>query len=222
MTAQLLIGPSILTADFLNLGRDIATAQAAGVDYLHLDIMDGQFVPNISFGMPIVSAIRTATELPLDVHLMINTPEAYIGAFAEAGADTITIQVEATIHTHRVVTSIREHGVLAGVALCPGTPIAAVEELLPFVDQVLVMSVNPGFGGQTFIPTALAKIERLRGIIADRQLNCRIQVDGGIKATNIARVASAGAESFVVGSSVFDGKDRVAENVAALRSALAG
>jgi len=220
MMTKYRIGPSILTADFLNLGRDIAAVEAAGVDYIHLDIMDGQFVPNISFGMPIVAAIRAQTELPLDVHLMIDTPEAYVGAFAEAGADLITIQVEATTHTHRVLGAIREQGVQAGIALCPGTPIAAIEELLPFVDQVLVMSVNPGFGGQTFIPTALNKLQRLRQLIDGGNLNCRLQVDGGIKTSNIARVAEAGSESFVVGSSVFDGKDQVAANVAALRSAL--
>jgi ribulose-phosphate 3-epimerase len=151
---------------------------------------------------------------------MINTPEAYVGAFAEAGSDLITIQVEATIHTLRVLAQIREHGVMCGVALCPGTPLSAIEELLPFVDQVLVMSVNPGFGGQTFIPSALNKIARLRTLIDEKGIKCRIQVDGGIKASNIGRVAEAGADSFVVGSSVFDGTANIGVNIEALRSAL--
>jgi len=218
---QKLIGPSILTADFLYLGSEIQKLEAAKVDYIHLDIMDGQFVPNISFGLPIVQAISQVTELPLDVHLMIETPEAYIAAFAEAGADTLTIHVEATTHTHRVLSQIREHGMQAGIALCPGTPLAAIEELIPIVDQILVMSVNPGFGGQTFIPTTLAKIRRLRALVDGASSPIRIQVDGGIKSSNIGRVVGAGADSFVVGSSVFDANGNVAANVAVLREAIA-
>jgi ribulose-phosphate 3-epimerase len=221
MTHPISLGPSILTADFLNLGQQIKAIESAGVDYVHLDIMDGRFVPNISFGMPIVNAVNEATSLPLDVHLMIEAPEDLVGAFVEAGADTVTVQVEAAVHTHRLITTIREMGAQAGIALCPGTPVAAIEELVPFVDQILVMSVNPGFGGQSFIPTMLDKIRRIRALIDERRPMCRLQVDGGIKPGNIGRAVEAGAESFVVGSSVFDGTANITANVRRLREAAA-
>jgi ribulose-phosphate 3-epimerase len=214
------IGPSILTADFLHLQDQIELVAAAGVDYIHLDIMDGRFVPNMSFGLPIVGAVNQATDLPLDVHLMIESPESFVDEFVEAGADTVTVQIEATVHSHRLVTRIRDLGAMAGIALCPGTPVSAIEELLPFVDQVLVMSVNPGFGGQTFIPTSLDKIKRVRALLHKVNPNCRLQVDGGIKASTISRATAAGADSFVVGSAVFDGTSNIAANVQVLRAAV--
>jgi ribulose-phosphate 3-epimerase len=219
---SLWIGPSILSADFLNLGDQIAIAEDAGVDFIHLDVMDGRFVPNISFGFPIVEAVRKTTNLPIDVHLMIQEPEKYAVDFVNAGADTVTIQIEATVHSHRTVSQIQELGATAGIALCPGTPLAAVEELLPFVGNVLIMSVNPGFGGQSFIPAMLDKIIRMRALLDDINPACRLEVDGGIKTSNIKRVCDAGADTFVVGTSIFDGTRNVAANVALIRSALDG
>lgn len=214
------IGPSILTADLLNLGDEIASAEAAGVDFIHLDVMDGRFVPNISFGFPIIEAVRRATALPLDVHLMIEAPETYAAGFVTAGADTVTIQVEACTHLHRTIMQIQEAGAVAGIALCPGTPLSAIEELIPFVGNVLIMTVNPGFGGQSFIPAMLDKIRRARLLIDERNPDCRLEVDGGVKASNIGRVQDAGANTFVVGSSVFDGTENVRQNVGAIRAAL--
>jgi ribulose-phosphate 3-epimerase len=214
------IGPSILTADFLELGEQIARAEAAGVDFIHLDVMDGRFVPNISFGFPIIEAVRRKTALPLDVHLMIDEPERYVTEFVSAGADTVTIQVEACVHLHRTVLQIQEAGATPGIALCPGTPLGSIEELIPFVGNLLIMTVNPGFGGQSFIPSMLDKIARARGLIDAINPACRLEVDGGVKPTNIKRILNAGADTFVVGSSIFDGSDDVTANVAAIRSAL--
>ena len=213
------IGPSILTADLLNLGDQIALAEGAGVDFIHLDVMDGLFVPNISFGLPIIDAVRPATRLPLDVHLMIDEPERFIAAFAAAGADTITIQVEACTHLHRTLAQIAESGVVAGVAVCPGTPLLMVSEIVPLIGNLLIMSVNPGFGGQTFIPTTIGKVQRARALLNDLNPSCRLQIDGGIKASNIGRVVAAGADTVVAGSSIFDGTDQIAANVVALRKA---
>jgi ribulose-phosphate 3-epimerase len=215
------IGPSILTADFLVLGQQIAAAEGAGVNYIHLDIMDGHFVPNISFGFVVLEAVRRATTLPLDVHLMIKEPERYIDDFIEAGADLLTIQVEASTHVYRTLARIQERGATPGVALNPGTPLVAIEEVVPLVGQVLVMSVNPGFGGQSFIPATLSRVQRMRALLDQQPRHISIQVDGGIKASNIRRVVDAGADAFVCGSSIFDGSPDIEANVAALRSQLA-
>jgi len=217
----IIIGPSILTADFLRLGDQLAEAESAGVDYVHVDIMDGLFVPNISIGLPIVAAVRRATVLPVDVHLMMVDPERYVDAFAAAGADCLTVHVEATRHLYRTIQAIDAAGMVAGATLNPGTPLAAVEAVLPIVGQVLVMSVNPGFGGQSFIPGALDRISRLAEMIAATGREIAIQVDGGVNAATIAAVRDAGATKVVVGSALFDGVSPVAAGMARLRAALA-
>jgi ribulose-phosphate 3-epimerase len=214
------IGPSIMTADLLRLGDEIAAAESAGVDYIHLDVMDGRFVPNISFGLPMLEALRKATSLPLDVHLMIVEPEKYVERFVEAGADAVTIHVEACLHLHRTLRAIEEAGATPGIALNPGTPLSTLEEVIPLVGEVLVMSVNPGFGGQSFIPLAIDKVRRLRDALDIRNPGCRLQVDGGIKASNIGRLIDAGADTFVIGSAIFSPDRRVAEAVAELRAAI--
>jgi ribulose-phosphate 3-epimerase len=214
------IGPSILSSDLLRLGEQIEVAERAGVDFIHFDVMDGRFVPNITFGMPVLRAVRTATRLPVDVHLMIVEPEKYVREFVEAGADTVTIQVEAAVHAHRILADIHEMGATPGIALNPGTPLTAVAELIPFIGNLLIMTVDPGFGGQTFIPSMLDKIRRARALLDERNQRCRLEIDGGIRASNIARVVEAGGDTFVAGSSIFDGTDRVAANVEALRQAV--
>ena len=218
---EVLLGPSILTANFHHLGDEIAAAEAAGVDFIHLDIMDGAFVPNITFGPLIVESVRSMTALPLDVHLMIERPERHLEQFVAAGADTVTIHVETTAHLHAAVAEIRSIGASPGVTLNPATPLELVFEVLPVVDQVLIMSVNPGFGGQTFIPSALRRIERMRKRIEQDNPGCRLEVDGGIKATNIARVVEAGAFMIVAGSAIYSPEVTVAEAVARLRMAIA-
>ncbi len=198
-----LLSPSILNADFSRLGEIVRELEEAGADAIHLDVMDGRFVPNISFGLPVVTALRHVTTLPLDVHLMIVEPERYVTAFAEAGAAAITVHVEASVHLHRTVQMIRELGVLAGVAVNPATPLAAIEEILPFVDLVLVMTVDPGFGGQSLIPAALRKLEKLRALVDQSGLPCLLSVDGGVKLSNVATVVRAGADIVVTGSALF-------------------
>lgn len=211
-----LIAPSILSADFSRLGEEIRTVEAAGADWIHIDVMDGHFVPNITMGPLVVEAVRRVTKLPLDVHLMIETPDRYIADFARAGADLITVQVETCVHLHRSVQLIREAGVRPGVALNPATPLATIEWVLADVDFVLVMSVNPGFGGQQFIPSSLEKIAQLRMMIQTRGLSTLIQVDGGVNAGTITAVAAAGADVFVAGSAIFGSPDYAA-TIASLR-----
>ncbi|MGB8337187.1 MAG: ribulose-phosphate 3-epimerase [Desulfobacterales bacterium] len=202
-----LIAPSILSADFTRLGEEVQAVEAAGADWIHADVMDGHFVPNITFGPLVVAAVRKITRLPIDVHLMIESPDRYIQAFAEAGADWISVQVEACPHLNRAVQQIKEAGAKAGVVLNPSTPLSALDWVLEYADYVLIMSVNPGFGGQAFIGNSLEKIRRLRRMIGDRGLATRIEVDGGIKENNIAEVAAAGADVFVAGSAIFGQKD---------------
>lgn len=209
---KLLVAPSILTADFARLGEQIREAEAAGVDWIHLDVMDGRFVPNLTFGPLVVEAIRRVTALPLDVHLMIVEPERYIADFARAGADWITVHHEATPHAHRAVQQIKELGKKAGLAINPGTPLEALLPLLPELDLALLMSVNPGFGGQKYIPASTERIRRLSGLRQQLNPACLIQVDGGIKPANVAEVYRAGADVVVVGSALFNNRP-VAENM---------
>jgi len=202
------LAPSILSANFLTLGEEIKAAEAVGADMLHIDVMDGNFVPNITIGPFIVEAIRSITSLPLDVHLMIKEPERYIGDFVKAGADYLTIHYEACVHLHRTVQQIRESGIKAGVSLNPATPVGSLEHILQDIDIALLMSVNPGFGGQEFIPEAIGKIKTLRNLIREKGLSASIEVDGGIKLTNAADVISAGADILVMGSAFFNSKDK--------------
>ncbi|MCM8747155.1 ribulose-phosphate 3-epimerase [Thermomicrobium sp. CFH 73360] len=215
-----MLSPSILNADFARLGEIVRELEEAGADAIHLDVMDGRFVPNISFGLPVVTALRQVTTLPLDVHLMIVEPERYLAAFAEAGATAITVHVEASIHLHRTVHMIHELGVLAGVALNPATPLAAIEEILPFVDLVLVMTVDPGFGGQSLIPAVLRKLERLRRIVDEAGLHCLLSVDGGVKLSNIEAVVRAGADVVVTGSALFQSDQTPGQELQRFRDAL--
>ncbi len=214
------IGPSILTANLLDLGEEIRRAEAAGVDFIHLDIMDGRFVPNISFGPIIVSAVRQATTLPVDVHLMIEEPERYVEDFVRAGADRLTVHVEASLHLHRTLSRIEELGAMPGVSLVPSTPLSAITEVLPMCGQLLVMLVNPGFGGQTMISEMLNKTERARGLIDAVNPDCLLEVDGGVKAENLGTVLAAGAETIVVGSAIYNERQSVADSVAQLRQAI--
>jgi ribulose-phosphate 3-epimerase len=211
------IAPSILSADFMRLGEEIRAAESAGVDMLHLDVMDGHFVPNITIGPFIVEAIRKATKLPLDVHLMIEAPDRYIKDFIAAGSDFLTVHVEASVHLHKTIHAIKENGVKAGVSLNPATPIGSLDAILPDVDFVLIMSVNPGFGGQKFIPQSLEKIRLLNRMVIERGLSAHIEVDGGIKYENAKDVADAGAEILVMGSAFFN-----AQNYRELTSKLRG
>jgi ribulose-phosphate 3-epimerase len=197
------IAPSILSADFSKLGEEIKAAERGGAGLIHVDVMDGHFVPNITIGPLVVKAARRATDLPLDCHLMITDPDLYIDDFARAGASMISVHVEAVVHLHRTLTAIRDLGCSPGVVLNPATPLGAIDEALPFVDYVLIMSVNPGFGGQSFIGTSLDKISRLRSMIETRGLNVHIEVDGGIGLDNVATVVRQGAEWIVAGSAVF-------------------
>ena len=199
------IAPSILSADFARLGEEIQAAERGGAGLIHVDVMDGHFVPNITIGPMVVKAARRATDLPLDCHLMITDPDLYIDDFARAGASMISVHVEAVVHLHRTLTAIRGLGCRPGVVLNPATPISSLEEALPYVDYVLVMSVNPGFGGQSFITTALDKISRLRGMIDSRGLDVHIEVDGGVGLDNVTDVVRRGAEWIVAGSAVFGG-----------------
>ena len=201
------IAPSILSSDFTKLGQQIELVEAAGASLLHVDVMDGRFVPNITVGLPVVQAISRATQLPIDTHLMIVEPGRYAEQFVKAGAQMVSIHIEADPHAHRTLSAIRAAGAQAGIAINPATPLSALDEALKFVDYVLLMSVNPGFGGQTFIPESLDKVRRLRKMIDERGLKARIEIDGGIDAENIAEVASAGADIIVSGSAIFGAPD---------------
>jgi ribulose-phosphate 3-epimerase len=204
------IAPSILSADFARLGEEIAAIEAAGADYVHIDVMDGRFVPNITIGPLIVEAVRRVTKLPLDVHLMIAEPDRYIADFAKAGADIIVVHAEATDHLHRTVQLIKSLGKRAGVSLNPATPLNVLDYVLEDLDLVLLMTVNPGFGGQSFIEACIPKIQALRGILDRRGIEAELEVDGGVKTDNIARIAHAGADVFVAGSAVFNTLDYAA------------
>jgi len=212
------IAPSILSANFACLGDQIQAVERGGASLLHVDVMDGHFVPNITVGLPVVKSLSKFTRLPIDAHLMISEPGIYAAQFVEAGAQMVSVHVEADPHLHRTAMSIKAAGAQAGVVLNPSTPVGSVEEALQFVDYVLVMSVNPGFGGQKFIPQALGKVKRLRQMIVERQLNVRIEIDGGIDRSNIESVVAAGAEIIVAGSAIF-GKPDAESAVKELREA---
>lgn len=201
------IAPSILSADFSRLGEEIRAVEEAGADYIHVDVMDGHFVPNITIGSPVVAGIRKTTKLPLDVHLMISEPDRYISDFAKAGSDMITVHAEACFHLHRTVAYIKEQGKKAGVSLNPSTPLSLLDHIIEDVDLILLMTVNPGFGGQKFIKTMLPKIAELRRIIDSKGLKVELEVDGGVTLDNIAQISQAGTDSFVAGSAVFGSKD---------------
>ncbi|MFC2072301.1 ribulose-phosphate 3-epimerase [Chloroflexota bacterium] len=214
------LAPSILSADFARLGEQVAEATEAGADYIHVDVMDGRFVPNITIGASVVAAIRSRTNLPLDVHLMIEAPEHQIKQFASAGADIITIHIEACPHIHQAVQTIKESGAKAGVALNPGTPIEMLNEILPSLDLVLVMTVNPGFGGQTFIEGTLDKIARLRTELDKKGLTAELEVDGGINAEVAPKVVQAGAKVLVAGAAVFSSGQTIAKALKKIRASL--
>lgn len=202
-----LIAPSILSADFSKLGEEVKAVEAAGADWIHADVMDGHFVPNITIGPLIVEAVQRVTALPVDVHLMIENPDRYIPAFAKTGASWISVQIETCVHLNRTVQLIKENGAQAGVVLNPSTPLETVEWILEYVDYVLIMSVNPGFGGQAFISNILDKIRALRRLIHDKGLSVLIEVDGGVNDKNIADVSAAGTDVFVAGSAIFGSRD---------------
>jgi ribulose-phosphate 3-epimerase len=201
------IAPSILSADFTRLGAEIEAVERGGASVVHVDVMDGHFVPNITVGLPVVKAVAGATRLTIDTHLMISEPGRYAAQFVEAGAQMVSVHVETDPHLHRTLMSIKEKGALAGIAINPATPLSALDESLQFADFILLMSVNPGFGGQKFISSSVNKLRRLRSMIEERKLATRIEIDGGVDRTNISEIASAGAEIIVAGSAVFGAPD---------------
>ena len=201
------IAPSILSADFAHLADEIQKVEEAGADIIHVDVMDGHFVPNLTIGPLIVASIRKITRLPLDVHLMMTNPDAYIPEFVKAGSDYLTVHVETCPHLHRTIQSIKESGVKAGVTLNPSTSLSLIAPILPFADLLLIMSVNPGFGGQTFIPQVLEKVREARRMIDQMGVSVELEVDGGLKVENVKEIATAGADIFVAGSSIFHSKD---------------
>lgn len=213
------IAPSILASDFARLGAQVAEVSDAGADYIHIDVMDGHFVPNITLGPVVVASIRTYSTLPFDVHLMIESPEHYITQFVHAGANLLTVHVEACSHLHRVVDQINRHKIGAGVAINPATPVVMLEEILPFVREVNVMTVNPGFGGQVFVEEMLEKITRLKNMIEARGLDVDIEVDGGIDIRTASRCVDAGANILIAGTSVFGKHGRLREHISGLRAA---
>jgi ribulose-phosphate 3-epimerase len=213
------IAPSILASDFARLADEIRAVESGGADWIHLDVMDGHFVPNITIGPPVVRAVRACTDLPLDVHLMIEHPDRYLEAFANAGADILTVHQEACVHLHRTLQRIRELGVKAGVALNPATPLVTVEEVVPMVDLLLVMSVNPGFGGQSYIEATTDRLRRARALLDEIAPQAELEVDGGVEASNAGLIVSAGASVLVAGSAVYGHPSGPAVGVQALRSA---
>ncbi|MEW5830744.1 MAG: ribulose-phosphate 3-epimerase [Chloroflexota bacterium] len=221
MTKNAIIAPSILSADFLRLGEQLAECEAAGAGWIHVDVMDGRFVPNISMGPVIVEACRRATQLPLDVHLMIEQPERHLEAFARAGADHLTVHVETCPHLHRTLQQIKELGCKAGVTLNPGTPAAAIQPVLHLADLVLVMSVNPGFSGQAFLPETVAKVAEIRATLDAINSPARLEVDGGISAGTLPQMRAAGADVFVAASAIFNHPAGIANGIQALRQAAA-
>jgi ribulose-phosphate 3-epimerase len=218
---QVKLSPSILNADFGRLAEQVREAEAAGADYLHVDVMDGQFVPNISLGPAVVAAIRRATTIPLDLHLMIEEPHRFLPEFVKAGAGIMTVHAEAVRHLHATVAAIQDAGVRAGVALNPATPLAAIEEMVDRLDLLLIMTVNPGFGGQALIPETLDKIARARALLDARGARAELEVDGGVKADNVADVVRRGARVVVAGSAIFVGGAGIHANTAAIRAEIA-
>jgi len=215
--SSVLIAPSILSADFGHLADAVSQVEAAGADFIHVDVMDGHFVPNLTIGPPIVEALRPVTTLPLDVHLMMTNPDQFIPEFAQAGANYLTVHVETCPHLHRTIQLIKEHGVKAGVTLNPSTPIVTLEEVAHLVDLILIMSVNPGFGGQSFIPSSLDKIFRARELITRTHSSALLEVDGGIKVDNAGDIVRAGADVLVAGSAIFGSSD-YSSTIQALRT----
>ena len=215
------ISPSILSADFSHLAEQVREAEDAGVDYIHVDVMDGHFVPNITIGPLIVKALRPITKLPLDVHLMIENPERYIEDFSKAGADIITVHQETCPHLHRTIQQIHDFGIRAGVSINPATPVGTLDEIISEVDLVLVMSVNPGFSGQSYISACTGKIQKLRSMLDICGSSADLEVDGGVNVKTVSEVVAAGANAFVAGSAVFNDKQSVAENVRLLRDKIA-
>lgn len=216
---KMVISPSILSADMSNLGEAVGQAEAAGADWIHVDVMDGRFVPNITVGIPVVAALKPCTKLPLDVHLMIVEPERYVDDFIKAGADILVVQAEATYHIHSTLEAIRAAGARAGVALNPATPLSVIEHVIDKLDMILIMTVEPGFGGQKFIPGMMPKVSQAAKLVEERQLAVDIQVDGGINKDTIGSAARAGANSFVSGTGVF-GTGDVAKAIRELRAEL--
>ncbi|MGI6230807.1 MAG: ribulose-phosphate 3-epimerase [Tractidigestivibacter sp.] len=215
-TRKILIAPSILSADLANLSADLKQVETA--DYVHFDVMDGHFVPNLTFGPGMLAAVKAATDVPVDAHLMISNPDEMVPAYLEAGADIVTFHLEATNHANRVAAMIREHGAKAGVAINPATPVIMLEDIIDYVDLVLVMSVNPGFGGQKFIPTSLKKLRQVKHMCSDHRVSPLIEVDGGVSEKNAEKICHAGANVLVAGSAVFHADDR-AKAIAAIRAA---